>query len=282
MARPLRIEYPGAIYHITSRGNAKRNIFLNNHDRNNFLKILNNVVERFNWLVHCYCLMNNHYHLVIETPDGNLSRGMRQLNGVYTQKFNYWHNNVGHIFQGRYKSILVDKDNYLIEVCRYVVLNPVRAALVNDPTEWYWSSYRATAGYEKPRKFLTVNWILGQFSSKKTVAERDYMKFIKEGIRDNKLWKKLAGNVVFGNKDFVEKISQFIKPKEKIKEIPRSQRYISRPSIDELFKNKERIDKKSLRLLIKKAYYYGYTMKQIAERLEIHYATVSRALRKVE
>jgi REP element-mobilizing transposase RayT len=125
MARPLRIEYPGAVYHITSRGNPRADIFLTNADRQVFLDILGNTVEKYNWLCHAFCLLANHYHLIIETLDPNLSLGMRQLNGVFTQSFNRAHNRVGHVFQGRYKAILVEKESHLLELCRYVVLNPV-------------------------------------------------------------------------------------------------------------------------------------------------------------
>jgi len=146
MARPLRIEFDGALYHITSRGNDRRAIFKDDGDRELFLRTLALVTERFHWICHAYCLLNNHYHLVIETPDGNLSKGMRQLNGVYTQAFNKRHRRVGHIFQGRFKGILVQKDSHFLEVCRYVVLNPVRAKTVGQPHQWKWSSYRATIG----------------------------------------------------------------------------------------------------------------------------------------
>ena len=146
MSRPLRIEYPGAVYHVTSRGDARRPIFCDDKDRLLFLEVLASIVSRFHWLCHAYCLMNNHYHLIVETPEGNLSRGMRQLNGVYTQRFNRRHRKPGHVFQGRYKAIVVEKESYLLELCRYVVLNPVRAKAVETPEAWNWSSYRATAG----------------------------------------------------------------------------------------------------------------------------------------
>ena len=133
MARPLRIEYPGAVYHITSRGNEKKAVYKSDQDRSNFLNTLQHVNKRYNWICHAYCLMDNHYHLLIETPDGNLSIGMRQLNGVYTQLFNNLHGRTGHLFQGRYKSILIQKDSHLLEVCRYVVLNPVRAKMAEVP-----------------------------------------------------------------------------------------------------------------------------------------------------
>ena len=139
MARPLRIEFPGAVYHVTSRGNERKAVFRDDQDRKMFLDTLKGVTLRYNWLCHAYCLMENHYHLLIDTPDGNLSIGMRQLNGIYTQRFNKRHGRVGHLFQGRFKAVLVRKDSHLLEACRYVVLNPVRAGRVQRPEEWIWS-----------------------------------------------------------------------------------------------------------------------------------------------
>jgi putative transposase len=136
MSRPLRLELAGALYHVTSRGNARNLIYLQDDDFELFLQILANVCERYNWVVHAYCLMNNHYHLLVETPYANLSQGMRQLNSVFTQSKNRKHHRVGHLFQGRYKAILIDKDAYLLELCRYIVLNPVRANMVSSPEEW--------------------------------------------------------------------------------------------------------------------------------------------------
>ncbi len=146
MARPLRIEFAGALYHVTSRGDGREDIFLEEGDRTRFVEVLSEVCQRFNWAVHAYCLMGNHYHLVVETRDDSLAKGMRQLNGLYTQRFNREHGRVGHVFQGRYKAILVQKDSYLLELARYVVLNPVRAGMVRSAKEWPWSSYRAMVG----------------------------------------------------------------------------------------------------------------------------------------
>ncbi|WP_347988116.1 transposase [Methylomonas sp. AM2-LC] len=143
MARPLRIELAGGLYHVTSRGNAHHDIFLDDDDRLCWLEIFGQVCERFNWICHAYCLMTNHYHVVIETIEGNLSAGMRQLNGVYTQSFNRRHQRVGHVYQGRFKGILVEKESYLLELSRYVVLNPVRVLMVSLPGQWKWSSYNA-------------------------------------------------------------------------------------------------------------------------------------------
>ena len=140
MARPLRLELAGGLYHVTSRGNSRQDIYIDDEDRLCWLDLLGDTCTSFNWVCHAYCLMTNHYHIVLETVEGNLSQGMRQLNGVYTQRFNRRHRRVGHVFQGRYKAILVDKDSYLLELSRYVVLNPVRAAMVNDVGDWEWSS----------------------------------------------------------------------------------------------------------------------------------------------
>ena len=190
MARPLRIEFPGALYHLTARGNARREIFLEDGDRWMFLSILADLVKRGNWICHGFCLMDNHYHLLIETPDGNLSEGMRQLNGIYTQKFNRNHAKVGHVFQGRFKSIVVDKDAYLLELCRYIVLNPVRAGMVEHPKDYLWSSYRATAGLTKKPDFLTSDWILAQFGDDRKRAKKEYRKFVLAGISEESPWEK--------------------------------------------------------------------------------------------
>ena len=142
MARPLRIEYPGALYHVTSRGDRQEAIFDDDQDRTALLNVLSEVVSRFRWRCHAYCLMGNHYHLMIETPEANLTKGMRHLNGVFTQWSNRRHKRSGHLFQGRYKAILVDRDSYFLELARYIVLNPVRAAMVKHPRLWAWSSLR--------------------------------------------------------------------------------------------------------------------------------------------
>ena len=221
MTRPLRIEFDGAIYHVTSRGNAREPICITDTDRILFLDILKKTCERFNWLCHAYCLMDNHYHLVIETPDGNLSRGMRQLNGVYTQTFNKRHQRVGHVFQGRYKAILIEKESYLLQVSRYVVLNPVRAKIVESPDEWKWSSYRGTAGIEKPHAVLTIDWILNQFNKHREKAKKNYKEFVKSGIGRESVWEGVRGQSLLGRESFVKELLNYVKGQEEIKEIPR-------------------------------------------------------------
>jgi putative transposase len=235
MARPLRIEYPGAVYHITTRGNEKKPVYKDDQDRDNFLSTLHQVSKRYHWICHAYCLMDNHFHLLIETQEGNLSLGMRQLNGVYTQKFNKWHGRVGHLFQGRYKAILIQKDSHLLEVCRYVVLNPVRARLVEDPGEWRWSSYGATAGQAKPPACLTTSWVLRQFSREKRKAEREYRKYVRLGIGKESIWKEVKGQTILGEDGFADTLTDYPGRHENIPEIPKSQRYATRPALEKLF-----------------------------------------------
>ena len=274
MTRPLRIEYPGAVYHITSRGNAYQDIFLDDTDRDKFLEVLKQTVERFNWLCHAYCLMTNHYHLLIETVDPTLSRGMRQLNGVYTQAFNRRYERIGHVFQGRYKAILVEKETYLLELARYIVLNPVRAKMVKKPEEWKWSSYRATAGLSSAPSFLTVDWILSQFHNERKKAQRLYREFVSEGVGKSP-WDELRGQIYLGSAGFIENIP---KPGAGLSEVPRKQRLLKRIPLDEIFAGAVTTDEG-----IFKAYHeHGYTMREIAEYLGVHYATVSRRLRKAE
>ena len=163
MARPLRLEFEGALYHVMSRGNAREDIFLDDGDRTAFLANLGRVAERFDWRLWAWCLMGNHYHLLVETLRPTLSRGMRQVNGIYTQAFNRRHGRVGHVLQGRYKAVLVDKDSYLLEVSRYVALNPVRAGLVAAAGEWPWSSYRTVMGKAAAPDWLVVEDLLRLF-----------------------------------------------------------------------------------------------------------------------
>jgi len=279
MARPLRIEFEGALYYVTSRGSARQPIFISDKDRSDFLDTLANVVGRYRWICHAYCLMDNHYHLVAETPEANLSRGMRQLNGVYTQVFNRRHGRVGHLFQGRYKAVLVEKESYLLELARYVVLNPVRAGLVSHPGDWKWSSYRATVGEEDPPPFLTVDWILGQFSERQPGAQKAYRSFVAEG-KGVKLWEKLESGVFLGSEGFVEKLKPRLEGKLADKEIPKSQRLATRPPLEQLF-SKAGKDKETRNALIYQAVNdHGYTLREVGEFLGLHYSTVSKAFRR--
>jgi len=270
MARPLRIEYPGALYHITSRGNAGGKVFLNDEDREGFLKVLSQAIGRFNWLCHAYCLMSNHYHLVVETVDPTLSRGMRQLNGVYTQAFNRRHSRSGHVFQGRYKAILVEKDAHLLELARYVVLNPVRAKMVRAAKDWPWSSYRATAGIEPAPPFLTIDWVLSQFGRSSKTAQNPYRRFVSAG-RGRTVWENLRGQIYLGSDEFIEQHAP--EGSAEFREIPRVQRLVDRPPLGDFVR--ESTDGKAIASAYRD---YGYTLSEIAEHLGVHYSTISRRL----
>lgn len=281
MARPLRIEFPGAVYHVTSRGNERKPIFRDGEDRELFLEILHQITEKYNWVCHAYCLMDNHYHLLIETPEGNLSKGMRQLNGVYTQAFNRRHNRVGHIFQGRYKAILIQKDSHLLEACRYVVLNPVRAGVIQKPEDWPWSSYNATRGKGALHPCLKVKWIQEQFGTKEILStQEEYEEFVKVGISQESIWNRLRGQLVLGDDGYIEHLEEYLKDNRNGGEIPRNQRYIDRPSLDTIFK-KAKGSKTARNKGIKEAVYrHAYSQSEVAEYLGLHYSTVSVAVKK--
>ena len=259
MARSIRIEYPGAVYHVTTRGNARMAVFVDDADRMRFLEILEDVIKRFNWLCHSYCLMENHYHLLLETIDGNLSAGMRHMNGVYTQYFNRRHDRVGHVFQGRFKAILVEKERYLLELCRYVVLNPVRAGMVKLPEEYGWSSYRSIAGFSKQLSFLAVDWILSQFGDERKKAQKHYRRFVADGIGID-VWENVKSQCILGGEKFLEKLRPLLDDKSKLKEVPRVQRYVSRPLLDDLLPRDALPGKKERDELIRRAHReYGYS-----------------------
>jgi len=170
--------------------------------------------------------MGNHYHLVVETPLGNLSKGIAYLNGRYSQYFNRTHRRVGHVFQGRFKSVLVEKQSYLLELSRYVVLNPVRAGMVHTPQEWPWSSYRGTAGFSDPRSFLTVQWVLSHFSESKFESRKRYRKFVLEGRGMPAPWENLKRQVYLGSDQFVEDALSNVSDDEKLDEVPKVQRSV--------------------------------------------------------
>ncbi|MBN1226166.1 MAG: transposase [Deltaproteobacteria bacterium] len=280
MARPLRIEFPGAIYHLISRGNARSLIFEDKFDRKIFLSLIEKVVEQFNWLFHGYCLMDNHYHLLVETIDGNLSHAMRHLNGVYTQRFNRRHNRVGHVFQGRYKAILVQREHYLLELCRYIVLNPVRIGLVKNPEEYVWSSYQATSGLGEPPPFLTVDWILSQFSDIRQEAEKLYREFVHQGINSPDKWKGLKTQTILGDQDFIAKIKPALKDRSALKEVPKREFLVFRPSLEHLLN--EKIQKERIKrdqAILSAHLHYSYSLVEIGSYLGLHYTTISKIIK---
>ena len=278
MARPLRIEYEGAFYHITSRGNARQDIFLDQADRLQFLEYLPQCIDRYHWRCHAYCLMGNHYHLLVETLLPTLSRGMRHLNGSYTQSYNRRYHRVGHLFQGRYKAILVQKDSYLLELARYIVLNPVRAGMVRSAREWPWSSHRAMAGEITPPDWLTTELVLGHFGRRHDKAVQGYRRFVSEGKNQPSPWDSLKNQVFLGDDEFVEEMQAKLPDSFSSRGIPKVQlSAVKRPLGWYTRKVKQR-DK-----AIIAAYRSGhYTQHEIGEHFGISHTTVSRIVRQAD
>jgi hypothetical protein len=222
--------------------------------------------------------MTNHYHLVIETPDANLSKGMRQLNGVFTQAMNRRHGRTGHLFQGRFKAILVQKESHFLEVCRYVVLNPVRAKAVKQPAQWKWSSYAATAGLRPAHGCLSTAEIIKHFGARRSSAQQRYREFVGDGAESASLWDEVRGQSLLGVEGFVEGLLPYLTEKMTVREIPKGQRYVGRPALEKLFKSAA--DEASRDKLIAEAIErHGYSQAEIAGFLGLHYSTISRLMK---
>ena len=283
MTRPLRLEFTGAIYHITSRGDRREPIFEDDADRQALLAVVAQTMERFDATVLAYCLMDNHYHFVLQTRRANLSRLMQQLNGIYTQTYNRRHGKVGHLFQGRFKGILVDKNAYLLEVCRYVDLNPVRARMVRDPGKWPWSSFGAHTGKVPAPPWLDTpalhGYVLGRtvvtLADRRKAAAR-YATLVAAG-KGVKLWDEaLAHQIFLGDAKFVERMQALIeRDTATAKDIPRPQRCAPAKPIDFYLKRGKGRD-----IGICQAVVDGqHSMTDIAKALGLSVSRVSRIVR---
>lgn len=277
MARPLRIEFAGALYHVTARGNARAPIFIQDSDRVYFLSQLARATERYHWCIHGYCLMDNHYHLLIETLENTLAKGMKYINGTYSQRFNYSHGRVGHVFQGRYKAILVEKEAHLLELSRYVVLNPVRADMVRSAKDWPWSNYRATAGLTNKPDWLDTTWTLACFGYKREAATRAYRAFVSEGRHQPAPWEQLKNQIYLGSDAFVDDIQSRLDPEQPLTDIPHQQKTpVARP----LNYYAERFPRNEA---MARAYLSGaYSLSTVGAHFDVSYATVSRAVNAYE
>lgn len=288
MARPLRIEYVGAFYHVFNRGLERRTIFADARDYRSFLSLLEDIHGQYNIRIYSYCLMPNHYHLYLETPDGNLSRAMRHLDGVYTQRFNKRNKRVGPLLQGRYKSVLVEKENYSLEISRYIHLNPVRAKMVENPHGWEWSSYNLFMGKHKKAEWLDIDWILSQFSKKMTQARKLFEKFTLEGLKeawelDKQTWK----GMILGSENFIQWVrTELVKGKED-PEIPDTRKIRKKLSVEEVEERVREIThepslrKKLLMYGLKR--YAGLPLNEIGQRVGgIKYTAVSMGMKRLE
>lgn len=265
MARPPRLELANGIYHVLARGNERRAIFWDDGDRRRFLELVAELDARFHWRILFYCLMSNHYHLLVKTPEPNLARGMRHLNGVYAQSFNRRHGRVGHLLQGRYGARLVEEDEHLLAVARYIVRNPVRAGLCDRPSDWRWSSQRETLG-EEPARFVDTALILSFYGSTLAEAGPRYREHTEKDEPDTSLDHPLA----VGSDDFIAGTVAQLEPTPGI---PDRYRRAPRPALESLFRDSHAVS------AIADACAYGYSLREIARVVGVNASTVSRRLR---
>ncbi|VXB65419.1 transposase [Massilia sp. 9I] len=277
MTRPLRLEFPGALYHVTSRGNRSSPIYRNDSDRRAWLDVLALVCERHNFVIHSFCQMTNHYHLLVETVEANLSHGMRQLNGLYSQLINRRHELVGHLFQGRYKAILVQKENYLLEVSRYIVLNPLRANMVTSLDEWLWSSHHYLIGRKHSPKWFQRDWILSRFGHTPAEAVSAYRAFVLAGIGQASPLTATRHQILLGDDDFVASHQQ-LQCAEEFMEVSRTERRAVALSLTEYQASYPNRDEAMARAYRSTA----FTMQQIARAFGVSAMTVSRAIAAYE
>jgi len=240
VSRPLRIEYPGAFYHVTSRGNERKMVFQSTRDREKYLSYLESAHERYGAVIHVYCLMGNHYHLLLETPRGNLSQIIHHINGAYTTYFNVKRSRAGHLFQGRFKGILVEKDVYCKELSRYIHLNPVRAGMVKGPSEYPWSSYRYFVGKNKKPQWLTTELVLGDFGGAGKKGYRRYREYVEGGVGRGleSPFKRIIASTFLGSEEFINNIrTQYVEKMEVDKRnIPAIKKILRGPSLEEIEK----------------------------------------------
>ena len=288
MGRQLRIEYPGAYYHVTTRGNEKKDIFKSKRDREKFLSYLESAVVRYGANIHAYCLMSNHYHLLIETPSGNLSQVMQHINGAYTNYFNAKRKRAGYLFQGRYKALVIEADEYATELSRYIHLNPVKSGMVGGPDEYRWSSYQDYTGVRKAPEWLTTDFILGMFGKSDGLAQKQYRQFVEElaGTDLGSLLKGAVAATILGSDDFVVKIQEeHVDTKQYDRNLPALKQLANRPSlvriieaVKDAFEGKKRLEEKAAIYLCHK--YSGAKLKEIGKHFGVKDSAVSQSSRR--
>jgi REP element-mobilizing transposase RayT len=290
MTRPLRIEYPGAYYHVTSRGNERKNIFVDNKDRDKFLSYLRSAYLRYGAVIHVFCLMNNHYHLFLETPKGNLSQIMRHINGAYTNYFNIRHKRRGHLLQGRYKAIIVEADSYAGELSRYIHLNPVRAGIVDEHEKFSWSSYQYYIGKKKRPEWLTVDFILCYFDNDNLQARKRYQEFVNAriNIKSESPLEKTVASTILGSDTFIELIKdKYLDRKKRDRSLPALKELMKSPDIAETYKEIEAICNSDASLTKKITLYFFHKysdkpLKEIGTYFGIGESAVSESSRQFD
>ncbi len=287
MARPLRLQFPGATYHVFSRGNNRGQVYLTDRDRIKFIELLGRLNEKFAVRIFAYCLMPNHFHLLLETPLGNLSRAVQYLNSTYTAFFNHAHDRTGHVFQGRFKSILVEKDSYLLELTRYIHLNPVATDLSRSPHRYRWSSYRSYLYPKTKQDWLFTEEVTNRFSSSYRAGIRGYRKFVEDRLGENLQDNPLSGvwhQCVLGTDRFIERVKQKIdKPGPEVSH-GRNLRAVDPEQLIKLTR-KQRLNRvpveQLLMYLLRR--YTDLSLREINDRFGGgHYSRVSQASRRFE
>lgn len=275
MARPLRIQRPGLTYHVMSRGNGKAKIFLDRQDRLKFLDLLGDIAERHRVSLTAYCQMDNHYHLVLTTEQPNLSLAIRHLNGVYGQWWNRRHRRVGHVFQGRFRAEIVQDSEYLLDVCGYVALNPIRAHMVRQVEQWPWSSYRATVGLEPAPPFLNLQPLLELLDVGVDSARSKFRTFVTEAAEGRRELKRpKPTRSIIGDRTFARAVLMDL---EASREVPRDYTDGRRPSLRRLFCRAARQEDRSATIL-EAHMCHQYSLREIADFLGVHYTTIGRGL----
>lgn len=282
MVRPLRITPPGELFHILARGNARESFFLDDADRRAFLIALSEALERFRVACHGYCLMGNHYHLLLEPFREGLSGAMRHLNGRFAQGFNRRRGRIGHVFGGRFKSLLVDREVYFLELLRYLALNPVRTGVAGRPEDWAWSSHRALAGLEPPAPFLTTSLAWRSFDAGDTrAAQSSYRRFVNDGIPESRaveLDERTARGGLAGEPSFLARFNERLGTARFDPEHSKADRFATRPMLPVLFSaTSTRADRD--RLIRSACLQWGYSGSEVARYLGVSRSTVSRAVR---
>jgi putative transposase len=272
MARPLRLHAPGILCHVTSRGNAKQQIFGDDEDYARFLEVLSNAAARFGVSCIGYCLMQNHTHLLLRPDDVPISRLMQQLNSAYCQWFNRRHDRVGHVLQGRFHCRLVDSDVYFLRVIRYVVRNPVTAGYVDNPADWPWSSHRATAGLDAAPSFLDVDDIWRVFGSSDDATAHEQFRIFAESDADDR--GTFAGLLV-GSPHFARRLEPGLRPHRDVEDFVYAERLAARPSLSVLLP--EHLEGSAVHVAAREAFLqHAYTLREVGQRLNRPTATIWR------
>jgi len=289
MARPLRLQYPGAFYHITSRGNEGRAIFKTNRDREKFLSYLESAHERYGAIIHVYCLMENHYHLLLETPRGNLAQILHHINGAYATYFNIKRRRSGHLFQGRYRAILVEKDTYGQELSRYIHLNPVRAGLVETSAQYPWASYPFYIGLKEKPSWVTTEFILGYFGKDGVSARDNYRRFVEDGLKKkpkNPL-KEVFASTFLGSSEFIRRAKEkLVNIREgDARNIPALRDLMARPSLEQIERAIELVIRRDHPLYKRFCIYVshrhcGFSLKEIGAYYGMEGSAISQSSRR--